>query len=196
MDIQSALKQIAYKNLFKRWLESHQQNPPQGFNNVQSQRGMPQNYFLKPEDMMRALNAYSPFDLYLKPNSYPQRLDYPTSAFNIDNRIGKLGIPSAILMASQSPKNQLSQLMSVANSAQMNYNDIPFQYRNNVPQAIYSHEVAHYNDPRLNPMANNYGFMMREGLQGNVAGREMPAMQAESDFWDRLRIYINNGGKL
>lgn len=192
MDLHNALNQIAYKQLFQRWLESNQQNPPQGYSQVQNQPGAPNNYFLKPEDMMRMLNATSPYDLYNKPSTYPQNLDYPTSAFNINNSVGRIGIPQAILMASQNPQHQVSQLMSSANSAQMNYGDIPPQLRRYVPQGIYSHEVEHFQDPRLNPMANNYGYMTRRGLQGNIASREVPAMNAEDRFWDMLKNYMNN----
>lgn len=187
MPLENVLQQLAYKNLFNQWLESQQQNTPQGFNPAQSEQGAPQNYFLKPEDMMASLNAISPYDLYMKPDVSPKMLDYPTSAFNINNRIGNMGIPQAILMASQSPQSQLSSLMSMQDSASMNYGDIPQQYRSNVPQGIYQHEVAHYKDPRLNPMANNYGYLMRAGLPGNIASREIPAMRAEDSFWDRFR---------
>ena len=166
------------------WIEDRKQNPPAGLEGIKTHEDSPPATFLKPEDIMAALNAFDAYDLIRKPDSSPRSLDYATSALNIDNRDG-VGIPKNILMASQPPQGQLSPMMSVKDSADMNYSDIPEEYRKFVPQGIYEHEYAHYKDPRLNPMAKNYGYLLRQALQGNIASREIPAMRAEDRYWDR-----------
>ena len=166
------------------WLEEKSQPAPRGFAKVKNDPESPGNSFLTPEDMMAILNAVSPYDLYQNPDSSPKMLDYPTSAFNINNRIGKMGISQAIVQASRASKRPLSNVLSTADSALMNYTEEDRPY---AAQGIYEHEKAHFKDPRLNPMANNRGWLMYAGLPGNIAAREVPAMRSEDRFFENLR---------
>jgi len=179
-------KKLKYDNIWDYFLEAHEQPTPKGFQPITKRNGQ-RPTFLTPEDMMSLLNAISPYDLYNKPDVTPKegQFDYPTSAFNIDNRrYGKIGIPEAIIMASQGPKKLLP--IYEMDTARKNYSDIPEWFQRFIPQGIYEHEVGHSEDPRLNPEAKNYGWLVRNGLQGNVATREDVGMQAENKFWELL----------
>lgn len=176
---------MKYSDIINNWIEARSQKTPEGMKDIQFDKNVP-SAFMKPEDMMAALHAISPYDLVMKPDSSPSINDYPTSAFNIDNKTdGKVGIPSAILMASETPKRELLKgvLRSVSDEADRSYNDKEKPY---AASGIYEHEKAHFNDPRMNPMANNYGYIVRSGLQGNIASREIPAMRAEDRMFGKL----------
>ena len=179
-----------YTDLWKTWLEAREQNPPEGIAPLREHKGYTKPYFLMPEDMMKVLNAFSPYDLYNNPDTTPPLIDYSTSAFNIKNLPGGLGIENAILLASQNPKSQLSPIHSVSEEQKLGYADIPQELLKYVAQGIYEHEYGHEKDPRLLPQGKNYGFLIRYGLPGNIAGRETPAIRQEDMFWD----YIMNEG--
>lgn len=178
-------------DLWKIWLLNRQQQTPEGYEQIRqyNNQNIPRAYWLQPENMAAVLNAYSPYDLFMKPD-YTTAMDlgYPTPAFNINNKFG-VGIPSLIALASQLPQNKLSQITNF-DTIRKNYNDIPQALQKYIPQGVYEHEVGHYLDPRLVPSANNYGYISRMGLPGGIASREEPAMQKENRFWE----YILNRG--
>lgn len=172
---------LKYSNLYDYWQQGVEEQPPKGYLPIKPKLGMPGTY-MSPENMTSLARAFSPSELFTNPQTAPIPMDYPTRALNLQNR-GKSGIPNAIVMASREPQSRLSGITSDYSSE---YPDIPQQFHQYIPQAIYEHEVAHFQDPRMNPAANNYGYLKRFGLPGNIAGRELPAMIKESRFWDKL----------
>lgn len=181
---------LKFGNLGKFWLGANREQTPQEFNPVQQSGDIP-SYFMKPENMMSYLNAFSPYDLYRRPSQFPAQIDYDTSAFNIRQPFNanpqfNNELQQAILMASQNPMNRFLSLRGMQQEIP-NYSDLNQYLQRFIPQGIYQHESAHYQDPRLNPMANNYGYLMRAGLPGNIASREIPAMRAEDRYWDYMR---------
>ena len=177
-----------YDDLWQLWLESKKQSPPKDYYDVKDKENAPKNYFLKPEEMYALLNSYSPYDLYNKPNIYPEQdIGYPTSAMNIFRRSDELGVPNAIVQASQDPQNKISQLHSIK---PIDYSNVPEYAQPFGTQAIYEHEVGHYQDPRLNPYKPysypNMGYIARYGLDQPTLMREAPAMVAEEDFWTKI----------
>ena len=175
-------KNLKFEDIWQYFLEANAQPTPKGFEPIR-ERGK-KSTFLTPENMMALLNAISPSDLYMKPDYSPSdAVGYSTSAFDIDNRrYGNIGIPEAVVMASQEPKKLLP--LYGMDTARKNYTDIPKWLQRFIPQGIYEHELGHTEDPRLVPEAKNYGYLMRNGLQGNIASREDVGMQAEDKFWD------------
>ena len=174
-----------YGGLWNAWLQAHQQPTPKDMKTVKGHKGYTKPYFMSPEDMMKVLNAFSPYDLYNKPDSTPQDIGYQTSAFNINNFENSVGIPKAILLAASNPKSGLTPIHSVS-AEKGNYNDIPKKLLSYIAQAIYEHEYGHEIDPRLSTEAKNYGYTTRYGLPGNIGGREAPAIKQEDMFWDAL----------
>lgn len=170
-----------YNNLWDVWLEAMRKAPPKDFSEVKNREGAPKNYFLTPEDMTALLNAYSPYDLYNKPNTTPQALGYPTSAFNISNYPGDVGINNAIVQASQDPKSLLTDIYSIKPE---DYNNVPEMYYPFGTQGIYEHELGHYFDPRLNKYINR-GYLAKQGsYQGTpITARESPAQRSEGRYW-------------
>ena len=164
---------LKYSDLIQTWLDMHDQGSPSGFAPIKKHNNSPPVNYLKPEDIAVAMNAKSPYDLYLRPDSSPPWSDYPTSAVNISNKDG-VGLPNNILMASGKSGKELLPFKSMVESAAFDYPDIPADYKKFIPQGIYEHEYGHYQDPRLNPNA-----------QG-IKSREAPAMRAEDKFWDRI----------
>src|SRR3990167_3328120 len=141
-------KNLEYNNLYDYWLESNAEKTPKGFQPVIEKNGK-KSTFLTPENMMALLKAFSAFDLYQKPDYSPVEIDYPTTAFNIDNRsYGNVGIPEAIVMASQKPKNRLLPIYDTE-TAKKNYSDIPEWLQQFIPQGVYEHEVGHSEYMRL-----------------------------------------------
>jgi len=174
---------LDFLNGWLSWVGARQQPTPQGYAPIQQHQGAPPTAFLKPEDMNAVLNAFSPYDLYMKPDKTPSVFDYPTTALNIHNLPNDVGVKDLIVLASEDPKSFLSMIKKIGPEG---YQDIPPELRQFIPQGIYEHEVAHYNDPRLLTQIRNYGYMLRNGMEGHIAGREEPAMQAENRFWDSL----------
>lgn len=176
---------LTYDKLYQYWLEANQAQRPQGQAPIQYEQGDPRAYYMTPENMMAVLNSSTPEDLYNRPDYTPRPLDYGTSAFNISNLPRDVGIQNAILLASQNPQRQLSPIYSQSDNVKYNYSDISMLLKSLTGNAVYQHELAHYNDPRLRPEANNYGYITRQGMPGNIAAREIPAMRAEDRFWDK-----------
>lgn len=174
---------MKYSELVKYWMENKDQGDIPGFNPIVKDQNIPTSS-LKPEDMMALSKASSPYDLYQKPDSTPWGdSNYLTSSFQLNPRGG--GIPRVIAMASQEPKSELlkARIESMSSSADRNYTEKERPY---ALQGTYEHEKGHAYDPRLNSMANNYGYLVRDALQGNVASREAPAMDAERRYFGKL----------
>lgn len=181
------MKNLKYKALFDDWLNAREQNAPEGIKPIQQRKGAPKGYFLKPDDMQALANAYSPYDLYTKPDNSPIYMDYPTSALNIHNQDG-LGVRNAILLNAEEPK-KLTNLISVLQSSRDNYSKEEQPY---AAQGIYEHEVGHYLDPRLKQYDENRndGYTTRWGLPGDLGSRETPGVIAEDKYWDRMRSFL------
>jgi len=173
---------LRYKNLFNILL-ANKQRKMQG--NVEQ---IPQSlsdegvaYSTSPETMMQYLNAYSPFDMARKPSSVPQRLDYSTSGFNVnDPELGK----NAILLASERPKSIMLPIYSQQDNESM-YADIPEDERYKRSTAILEHEIAHGKELKIGNTYGNKGYLRRNGMPGEIATREDPAMNAEDRYWDK-----------
>ena len=182
-------KHLKFNNLSDFWIFANSQKAPQGFESIRQSNGIP-GVFMKPENMMNYLNAYSPFDLYQKPSTFPTPIDYETSAFNYSNPFNNT-MQNAIFLASQNPVNRFLPIHGVNNETS-NYSDIQSNLHKYIPQGIYEHEVGHFLDPRLLPQKNNYGYMTRYGLRGNIGGRERPGIEAENKFWDFIQNRFKN----
>jgi len=176
---------LNYDNLWNIWQQAREQNPPEGFSPVKNREGAPPNYFLTPEDMMTLINALTPNNLYTNPDTSRKEgmFNYPTSAMNISN-YSNMGVPNTIIQASQDPQSQLSYLQTARK--------YKFPIYKQGPQAIYEHEIGHYQDPRLNNYrmgsTPNYGWTTFGGLSGGLLQRELPAMTAEERYWESLGI--------
>jgi len=170
-----------YENLWEAWLESHAQSAPEGFVPIRSREGY-QPTFLQPEKAIALINALTPRDLYTNPQYVPFPMDYPAPGFDIKRRGStQLGIPQALVFSTEpSIKYGLKSMEQM----RPEYSDIPSELHRFIPQGIYEHELGHYLDPRLLPETYNQGYITRFGLPGNIASRELPALRAESKFWD------------
>jgi hypothetical protein len=177
--------EITYDDLWAMWMRAKEQQIPSMFAPVQNYPNAPQNYFMKPEDMVTLVRDLTPYDLYNKPDNRPIPLDYPTSAFNISNLPNDLGIQEAIFQASRNPQNSLMGLIGTPMNAFMN---IPINKQQEAmpyfPQGVYQHEVGHYLNPQLLQYLNR-GFLTKYGIpQGTpIMAREAPAMAQENRFW-------------
>lgn len=175
---------MKYDDLWKYWLEAHSQREPSWFSNLVSlsnKQNLPRPYLLKPRDMAAYANAFTPFDLYTRPNSTPMQTN-PTTAVITDNPYGKIGAPGGTIMFS-SETDPWQGLKKLKDYAQGNYNDIPAELKDLIPRAVYEHELGHYYDPRISPESYNKGYITKHGLPGEVANAEEPAMKAEDRFW-------------
>jgi len=176
MSMLSEEEQLKYKNLIRMWLESRNQPQPFGLP-IQQYQDTPA-YFLKPKDMSIAMNALTPYDLYNKPNDMAFPIGYTTIGYNQMGSPDQLGVPRGTTMFTTEP-NLWYGLRS--------YDDFANQYPQNYPkelllQGAYEHEAGHTMDTRLVPPQNK-GYLKRWGLEGSVANREAPALQAEQDYW-------------
>ena len=158
-----------YNDLWDVWLKAREEQPPKGIMKIIKREDGIKPYFTTPENMNTVLTAFSPYDLYQKPNSFPATIDYSTSAFNIHNLPNDIGIKEAILLASRNPKNKLSMIEGVENVA----NAYPEWLRPYTAQGIYEHEQSHFNDPRL--------------LFKDIKSREEPANKAEKEFYNSIK---------
>ena len=172
---------MKFSELYKYWQED---NATQGPGNLakfaKSKKGDVKPHYLPPMKMQALINSFSPHDLYMNPDSSPRKFDYSTQAYNISNPHDDLGVKDAIVFSDSESRNlPLNQMDS------FEYRDIPPSLRNKASQAVYAHEMGHVNDPRLNPMAKNYGYMKKNGMSGEIWGRELPAIRAEDRFWGK-----------
>jgi len=187
---------MKYEDLPKAWLEARGK-PVRG---VTADTTYPA-YSMKPEDINIFLNDFEAYDLYNKPNKMvPQKMDYETSTVNPDGwgALFAEGEARPIDMVRPMTKEQ-------ANSA---YRDVPEWMRKFIPQAIYTHEKAHFDDTRINtdvgapypfnsdaryePYLNEYKKKLlaqgkSEADAERIARREAPAMAAEDMFWGEQR---------
>lgn len=175
------LGKLTYDALWKQWQEVNQQPTPSGYNDVISNPKVDKNYFLKPEDMTALLNAIDVYDLYMKPDYTPNLLDYPTSAFNIQNLL-PLGVPSAIVQASEASKNPMYNIQSIDEQ----WKEVPKSeatYKPYFPQGIYEHETGHYFDATFNPYRNK-GMLKTEGYptSTDIQSREYHGQKAENVY--------------
>lgn len=174
-------KRLRYANLFRMWLQAKAQEQPGGVP-VQQYKDTPA-YFMKPEDMATAFNAFTPYDLYLHPNKQPIQSDYPTIAYNQQGSPDMLGIPRGTTLMSSEP-SLWQGIKSWQQISEQYPSNFPQQL---MPQAVYEHEAAHTLDPRLrDPSQYNKGYLQRNNLEGGVYNREQPAMQGEDSYWGAI----------
>ena len=171
---------LLYSNLIKFWLQSRNQQQPYGAP-IQQYKDTPA-YFLNPNDMATVMNAQTPYDLYNKPTNMPFQTNYPTIAYNQGGSPDQMGVSRGTVMMSTQPSTWQSL---------RSWDELASKYPENypkelVPQGVYEHEAGHTMDPRFLPPQNR-GYLKRWGLEGSVANREAPALQAEQDYWDSVR---------
>ena len=129
-------------------------------------------YWMNPRDMQAIVNAEgSPEELYSNPSYRPPKLDYPTSAINLDEGFTTLA------------KGRAADVFRRIR-----------EDRGLDPEVVYQHELTHYEDPRLdieNPKTLSPGQriifneMLKEKQPLEVASREAPAVLAERIFKNR-----------
>lgn len=157
-------------------------------------------YDLPSDDINAFLNGFDPLDLFVRPSASSSKSDYTTSAVNPDGW--------GALFASKEPTRRLSMVRPMSRTdEQIVYSDIPDEFKGKIKEAKYEHELAHFEDPRINTdegepwpyqkserYKNELGKLtkdyIRKGLGKDraekVARRELPAMIAEDKFWDRV----------
>lgn len=164
---------MALKLDYRTWLESKSEKP-QGSPDIQEYPDTPA-YYLTPEQMMAYMNAFSPGDLWMNPNTNPGLMDYPTTAMNYRapwySPEAAKNLPSAMFTTKEDFLRWL----------------IPYWMNSQQEaQGVYEHEVAHARDPRTDPYQAwsfpNKGFTTYGGLSGGLLQREFPAMVAEERF--------------
>jgi hypothetical protein len=159
-----------YRMLFLRWLE---ENSVSRDSKINQYEGTPA-YFLKPEQIAQYVNAFSPYDLYMKPNSMSFPMDYPTTAININAPWGESQDKNAILFPTDS---------SLKYGLNTQWQDVP-----GMGQEVYEHEVGHAKDLRTNSYKMwsfpNHGLTTWQGLVGGLLQREFPSMVREDKYRD------------
>lgn len=192
------------QDLWTIWLKSMQQPMPSEFNQLKDYNTLPYKppaYLLKPEDIMKFMNAQSVWDLYKKPDSQNWGgFDYPTTAVNYSanplqdsasfNAYAS-GKPIDVIMESvKDPVNPfyiIGNMLSLINERK----DLTESQKRYIPQGVLEHELAHANDPRLNPYEMwsypNHGYTTRGRLTGGILQREMPAQKQEEMFMDYIK---------
>jgi len=164
------------------WLEANQK---QGYAPIVQDENYPA-YFLSPEDINAFLHSGEQgnwLDLFLRPSQSPYRMDYDTVAVNPDD--------IAALFAAGNPRSSLSM---IGQSYGHDYRDIPSQFHNLIPQAVYQHELGHFYDPRLNRGSRPYLSKidreryknLKKTMDEKIFNREIPAIKSEDAFWESV----------
>ncbi len=117
-------------------------------------------YTLSPNDAYAAMNAFSPYDLLMKPTDLPLGGLLPETAFNVQN-VGNVGMPNANIIY----PNDLSDLEN---------------------QGILGHENVHARQLPIDKP--NQGYTTFAGREGNKGIAERPAMDAEDFIYKLARI--------
>lgn len=109
-------------------------------------------YSTTPSGLNAVVNSFTPYDLIQNP-------DYTPTAGSLagftPDRSNPNGVQGAFIVPEEIKKNRYS------------------------PSGVAIHEVAHYNDPRLDNTNKNLGFTTFNGGYGYQAGQELPAILAE-----------------
>ena len=160
---------------YNNWLKIHGTPTP-----VETYPNTPA-YSISPKDIVAFLNAIDIWDLFMKPNYNPIPMDYPTSALtNMPTRFGP----------SSEGRKPSTILFSNAEDLLRGLYPAPPQEL----QGIYEHEVAHVQDPRINPYKlgtyPNYGYTTFGGLSQDLLMREAPGMIAENKYYNSLKNKI------
>lgn len=157
-------------------------------------------YDMPADDINAFINGYDPLDLFVRPSISSSKADYTTSAVNPDGW--------GALFANKEPSSRLSMVRPMSKTdEQIAYSDIPDEFKPLIKEAIYAHELAHFEDPRINTdkgtpwpydkserykkeLADLTKQYIKRGIDpkraDQVARRELPAMISEDKFWDRI----------
>ena len=177
------------ENLWNIILDSLMKAGPASQKPVVNTPGVPPNRFMAPTDMNAVLNAFSPQDLALHPDTTPPEGIPSTVAFNARNYDG-VGVPDVILQAIGQSPGIKGKFHSMEDTAQ----DYPEELRPYAAQDIYEHEAGHDMDPRIDPSKAwsfpNHGYTTYSGLSGGQLQSEFPAMVAEGEFMNFLRKLV------
>ena len=177
---------IKYDDLFSIFAEGRETKGPKGQLKIKKEPSIP-TYFLEPDDISAALNAFTPYDLYTNPDRTPGTMPYSTNALAIMPRGERLGFPESILFSTgeskRAPINELSGF---------DFTHLFPSARKYGVRGIYEHEKAHITDPRLRIPQGNKGFITKSGIPGEIAGAEEPAVLAEDEFWRGIFQELKN----
>lgn len=159
-----------FNDLWNIWLQGHKQ---------QNLRGFEEANWLTPEDIGQFEQAFSPYDLYMKPSTIPYNL--PTIAFTKKD-VTYPETYNDILMVSRNPKDNFSTLRGPESYFSLYPNLIPAGRV--APQKVYQHELGHKKDIRFY-QGFNRGFLTKGGQPNATAleAIENPAWQREENWF-------------
>ena len=180
------MEKLNYKNLWNIFLKNKEQPAPDWSFPIQESGAHP--YWMKPSDMQSVRNSFDSYDLFMRPDSTPHGFDYSTNAMNYRNQTSD-PLRNVIMMSA----GESSRLP--INSFDPSPNPFGQEMDPPGPQGVYQHELAHYNEPRLNADKGlkNRGFVSDRGLSPGTRSAEAPAQDAEDLFWKDVRSQIATG---
>ncbi len=165
------------------WAQARMQPTPPEFSPIQAREDFPA-YWLKPQDMAQALSAQLGPTFQSPVHGPALYMTKPPTQTNMDYSTSSVETPYGALFSSETPS---TGFLGLSKPDPRQYTDIPQGLHHLIANAIYQHEAAHMDDPRLLPQSYNKGYLKRFGLPGNIGNREKPALMAEDKFWDSLR---------
>jgi hypothetical protein len=161
---------MEYNDLWKLWLEARNKKAPSGMEELTQDADNP-GYFLASDDIQQVINAFSPLDLYLRPDNAPRKPYKPTVAATLNRMPWNSGIDKAVMLSAEDSPNWYARYYGMGELG----NGMPEYMKNYFAQAVYAHELEH---ARIHPMS-------KLGITHNE--NERRSKRAETEFWEQIK---------